>query len=140
MAEKGRRTAAAVLGRTDDERRQLLMMASSAELSYQRLNRAIWLDEGGDMKERWSKNYRFRRLRMAKKVRVKIPKCKNLLRRKARNLVKIVWSKICKRLKESQSHFGDLFAGNYVFMHVSPTPIKYGHGRSFVKNPAFLGY
>ncbi|KAL7100529.1 hypothetical protein ACP275_08G003100 [Erythranthe tilingii] len=56
--------------------------------------------------------------------RLKIPSLKRFLRRKAR-LVKLGLNKVYKRLKESQSHFGDLFAGNYLFMQVTPTPLKY---------------
>ncbi|KAL8043714.1 hypothetical protein ABFX02_08G003200 [Erythranthe guttata] len=58
------------------------------------------------------------------KSRLKIPSLKRFLRRKAR-LVKLGLNKVYKRLKESQSHFGDLFAGNYLFMQVTPTPLKY---------------
>lgn len=31
------------------------------------------------------------------------------------------WGRVVKRLKESRSHLGDLFAGNYLFLPVSPT-------------------
>jgi hypothetical protein len=36
-------------------------------------------------------------------------------------------------LKEGQAHFGDLFAGNYLFMQVNPTPLKYFE-RSYYNN------
>lgn len=109
----------------------MIMASSSADFSYRRLKQEISLDDGGETKRSW-KNSRLRRLRVARKVRVRIPKCKNLLVRKA-SLFKIVWSKVCERMKESQSNFGDLFAGNYLFTQVTPTPFKYG-------SHAFLGY
>ncbi|KAL7140653.1 hypothetical protein ABFS83_08G003100 [Erythranthe nasuta] len=71
--------------------------------------------------------------------RLKIPSLKRFLRRKAR-LVKLGLNKVYKRLKESQSHFGDLFAGNYLFMQVTPTPLKYApsdhhlHAKSFANS------
>lgn len=111
----------------------MIMASSSAHFSYRRLKQdQISLDDEGETKRPW-KNSRLRRVRVARKVRVRInPRCKSLLVRKA-SLLKMVWSKICKRLKESQSNFGDLFAGNYLFTQVTPTPFKYG-------NHAFLGY
>lgn len=54
---------------------------------------------------------------------MKIPGLRRFMKRKARVVV-TSWSKIVKRLKESQSHFGDLFAGNYLFMQVTPASLK----------------
>lgn len=53
--------------------------------------------------------------------------------RKKASKVKIGVLKILKRLKESQSHFGDLFAGNYLFMQVNPSSLntKYVFDRYF---------
>ncbi|XP_015064212.1 uncharacterized protein LOC107009395 [Solanum pennellii] len=65
----------------------------------------------------------FRKVHLRKRLRIKVPSLKKFLRRKSRIIVAAL-DKILKRLKESQSHFGDLFAGNYMFMHVSPTPLK----------------
>ncbi|KAI3463054.1 hypothetical protein Pfo_019717 [Paulownia fortunei] len=101
-------------------------MASRAKLSYQRLKQEIWLDED-DIREQvigGLRSSRFRRVHIRRKLRVKIPRLKRLFRRKA-SLVKIAWTKIYRRLKESQDHFCDLFAGNYLFMQVTPTPLKY---------------
>lgn len=66
------------------------------------------------------------------RVRVKIRRFRGFVRKKA-SKVKIGVLKILKRLKESQSHFGDLFAGNYLFMQVNPSAlnIKYVFDRSF---------
>ncbi|WMV17601.1 hypothetical protein MTR67_010986 [Solanum verrucosum] len=65
----------------------------------------------------------FRKVHLRKRLRIKVPSLKKFLRRKSRLIVAAL-DKILKRLKESQSHFGDLFAGNYMFMQVSPTPLK----------------
>ncbi|KAH0697659.1 hypothetical protein KY290_015540 [Solanum tuberosum] len=69
-------------------------------------------------------NIKFRKVHLRKRLRrIKVPSLKKFLRRKSRLIVAAL-DKILKRLKESQSHFGDLFAGNYMFMQVSPTPLK----------------
>ncbi|KAI3452496.1 hypothetical protein Pfo_009160 [Paulownia fortunei] len=119
-----------------------MAMASSAKLSYQKLKHETWFDED-DIGEKASgrlRYSRFRRLHIRRKLRVKIPSLKRFLRRKAR-LVKVAWNKVYKRLKESQSHFGDLFAGNYLFMQVTPTPLKYANNgsKSFVKGHDLYG-
>lgn len=66
------------------------------------------------------------------RIRVKIRRLRGFMRKKA-SKVKIGVLKILKRLKESQSHFGDLFAGNYLFMQVNPSSLntKYVFDRSF---------
>ncbi|KAF2537050.1 hypothetical protein F2Q68_00022776 [Brassica cretica] len=81
--------------------------------------------------------YRFKRVlslrgRRRIRVRVKIRRLRGFVRKKA-SKVKIGVLKILKRLKESQSHFGDLFAGNYLFMQVNPSSLntKYVFDRSF---------
>ncbi|XP_057767053.1 uncharacterized protein LOC130987526 [Salvia miltiorrhiza] len=105
-------------------------MASNAKLSYQRLRHEAWFDDDDeyyDLREKVIgrlRSSRFKRFHVKKKLKVKIPNLKRFLRVKAR-LVKFAWRKVCKRLRESQSHFGDLFAGNYLFMQVTPTPLKY---------------
>ncbi|CAN8236435.1 unnamed protein product [Cochlearia groenlandica] len=81
--------------------------------------------------------YRLRRVvslggRRRIRVRVKIRRLRRFVKKKASG-VKSVISKIVKRLKESQSHFGDLFAGNYLFMQVNPSSFntKYIFDKSF---------
>ncbi|XP_076896562.1 uncharacterized protein LOC143549563 [Bidens hawaiensis] len=66
---------------------------------------------------------RLQRVKMRRKLKIKIPSLKMFLRRRAR-LVMVSMAKVVKRLKDSQSHFGDLFAGNYLFMQVNPSPLK----------------
>lgn len=68
-------------------------------------------------------NIKFRKVHLRKRLRIKVPSLKKFLRGKSGFMVTAL-DKILKRLKESQSHFGDLFAGNYMFMQVSPTPLK----------------
>ncbi|XP_052190599.1 uncharacterized protein LOC127800180 [Diospyros lotus] len=105
--------------------------SSSSAFSYQRLRHegdgADDYDDGGEIRERvigrrrsWP---RTRKVHVRKRLRLRIPSLKRFLRRKAR-LVADSWARVLKRLKESQSHFGDLFAGNYLFMQVNPTPLK----------------
>ncbi|KAJ9540292.1 hypothetical protein OSB04_026798 [Centaurea solstitialis] len=71
---------------------------------------------------RWSLR-RLKKVHIRKKLKMKIPSLRKLLKRKAR-VVMASLRKVLKRLKESQSHFGDLFAGNYLFIQVTPTPLK----------------
>ncbi|KAL6520198.1 hypothetical protein OROMI_032378 [Orobanche minor] len=114
-------------------------MASTATLSYKRLKHETnWFDdheEVDDDSRRRSNNkfhhhinIRFRR-KLRVRLRVRVPSLRKFLRRKARLLlpplpVRFAWKKVYGRLNESRSHFGDLFAGNYVFMQVTPTPLK----------------
>ncbi|CAK9180436.1 unnamed protein product [Ilex paraguariensis] len=104
-------------------------MASTAKLSYQRLrNEGGFDDDDYDYiadrvigrARSWA---RFRKVPLRRRFRVRIPSLRRFLRRKARVVV-AACSKVVKRLKEGQSHFGDLFAGNYLFMQVTPTPLK----------------
>ncbi|KAK7364836.1 hypothetical protein VNO80_13580 [Phaseolus coccineus] len=37
----------------------------------------------------------------------------------------LVCSKVKKRFKEGHGHFGELFAGNYLFTQINPTSLKY---------------
>ncbi|KAJ0469705.1 hypothetical protein HanIR_Chr14g0710811 [Helianthus annuus] len=94
-------------------------MSTTACNSYQRLRN----EEGHKETDREPKS-RTRwplRLKIKKRMKMKIPSLS--LRRKAR-VVMATLAKVLKRLKESQSHLGDLFAGNYLFLQVTPTPLK----------------
>ncbi|PWA37404.1 hypothetical protein CTI12_AA591460 [Artemisia annua] len=55
---------------------------------------------------------------------MKIPSLRKFFMRMRTRVIMASMSKVVKRLKESQSHFGDLFAGNYLFMQVNPSAIK----------------
>lgn len=101
-------------------------MGSISRFSYQRLKEEGCFDDDFDDqigRLRLSSTFRLRRVHVRRRLKVKIPSLRRFLRRKAR-LVKRAWTKVVKRLKESQSHFGDLFAGNYLFLQVTPTPLK----------------
>ncbi|KFK25680.1 hypothetical protein AALP_AA8G145300 [Arabis alpina] len=111
-------------------------MATSPKITnlpYRRLS--LEDDIFGQTTRRYS--YRFKRVvslggRRRIRVRVKIRRLRGFVRKKA-SRVKLGILKILKRLKESQSHFGDLFAGNYLFMQVNPSSLnhKYVFDKSF---------
>ncbi|GJZ93734.1 E3 ubiquitin protein ligase RGLG2-like protein, partial [Tanacetum coccineum] len=67
-------------------------------------------------RSRWS--LRLKKVHMRKRL-----KLRKFMRRKAR-IIMASLRKVLKRLKESQAHFGDLFAGNYLFLQVNPTALK----------------
>ncbi|KAM7509860.1 hypothetical protein LguiB_008735 [Lonicera macranthoides] len=101
-------------------------MASAVKFSYQRLVRQNEAEDNGDIARTRIKGWsNFRKVHIKKKLKVKIPNLKKLLRRKSRLFV-VSLAKVVKRLKDSQSHLGDLFAGNYLFMQVTPSPFKGG--------------
>lgn len=122
-------------------------MASTPRFSYQRLVHEGGFDDDDDdddqIRERvigraksWS---RIRsKVHTRKRLRVRIPGLKRFFRRKAR-VISVNWAKVLQRLKESQAHFGELFAGNYLFMQVTPTPFKY-HDKSLKGTHEFLRY
>ncbi|XVF14004.1 hypothetical protein REPUB_Repub09cG0019200 [Reevesia pubescens] len=102
-------------------------MASAAKFSYQRLRHEGNELDGDEIAERlvgrsrtWN---RLRRVAVRRRFRVKVRSLKRLLRKKVK-LVRVSFAKLMKRLKESQAHFGDLFAGNYLFIQVNPTTMK----------------
>ncbi|KAF9666333.1 hypothetical protein SADUNF_Sadunf16G0218700 [Salix dunnii] len=68
--------------------------------------------------------YSFKRVHLRKRVRLKIPSPRRFLMRKVKlvSAVRLPCAKVLK--KEGQARFGDLFAGNYLFMQVNPTPLK----------------
>lgn len=77
---------------------------------------------------------RFRKVPIRRRFKVKIPSLRRILRRKAKlvSAVRVSIGRVVKRLKESQSHLNDLFAGNYLFLQVNPASFKScvdkGHG------------
>ncbi|KAI3931274.1 hypothetical protein MKX01_040191 [Papaver californicum] len=120
-------------------------MASINKLSYQRLIRNEEYEYDDDEEEEEVERhiekkrswFKFKRLGSKKRSKLKIPGLRRFLRRKARffSSVRVSWCKVrawvyvnsresMKRLKESKSHMGDLFAGNYLLMQVNPTSFK----------------
>ncbi|KAI6700768.1 hypothetical protein NL676_015092 [Syzygium grande] len=108
-------------------------MASAATFRYQRLKTEGPGDDGDVALERHraiarSKPWyaRLKRVAVKKRFGLRVPGLRRLLRRRARlvRAVRVSCAKVVRRLRESQSHFGDLFAGNYLFLQVNPTPVK----------------
>ncbi|CAJ1947496.1 unnamed protein product [Sphenostylis stenocarpa] len=65
---------------------------------------------------------RLRGVPLRRRFKVKVPSWRRVwMVRK----VMLVCAKVKRRLKEGQGHFGDLFAGNYVFTQINPTSLKY---------------
>ncbi|KAL5172089.1 hypothetical protein HKD37_16G044912 [Glycine soja] len=101
-----------------------LQMVPLSKLRYQRLRHEKgWDDERERRSRSW---FRFRRVPIRRRFRLKIPSLRRLWRKRARlvSSMRISYAKVMKRFKEGQVHFGDLFAGNYLFMHVNPTSLK----------------
>ncbi|XP_010250987.1 PREDICTED: uncharacterized protein LOC104593040 [Nelumbo nucifera] len=105
-------------------------MASPIRLSYQRFRNEGGFDVEEERDERAFRRtrswFRFRKLGNKKRSRIRIPGLRRFLRRRARLLTaaRLSWNKVVKRLKESRGHMGDLFSGNYLFLQVSPSPLK----------------
>ncbi|KAJ7974686.1 Plexin-D1 like [Quillaja saponaria] len=103
-------------------------MGCAGKFTYQKLRHEVVFDDVNFERNRMilrSRNwFRFRRVPIRRRFRLKVPSLRKFLRKKV-STVRISCAKICKRLWESQAYFGDLFAGNYLFMQVNPTSIKY---------------
>ncbi|KAK9104300.1 hypothetical protein Scep_021144 [Stephania cephalantha] len=121
----------------EKQRRQTIMdndeMASET-LCYHRLRE---VDELGDQEVNNVKASRIKRVSCYKRrTKVRIPSLKKFLqkRRKFRlfSAFRKSWGNVLKRWKESKSRFGDLFAGNYMFIHVNPSSLKCA-GKSLTK-------
>ncbi|PWA82955.1 hypothetical protein CTI12_AA132450 [Artemisia annua] len=93
---------------------------SCTGFSYQKLRNELSDNEKESIqlkgRSRWP--LRLKKVHMRKRL-----KLRKFMRRKARVIMASL-RKVMKRLKESQAHFGDLFAGNYLFLQVNPTPLK----------------
>ncbi|KAF5746908.1 hypothetical protein HS088_TW06G01084 [Tripterygium wilfordii] len=76
----------------------------------------------------WCRFRSFKRVKYIRRrfIRIKIPSLRRFLTKKVRlvSAVRVSCAKVVKRLKESQAHFGDLFAGNYLFLQVNPSSLK----------------
>nr|DAD30754.1 TPA_asm: hypothetical protein HUJ06_009605 [Nelumbo nucifera] len=113
-------------------------MASAIKFSYQRLrNEGVF-----DVERRKERDFgrtrswpKFRKLGSRKRLRIRIPGLRRFLRRKAKlfTAARLSWNKVVKRFKESGVHVGDLFSGNYLFLQVNPSPLKYAE-RSFMSH------
>ncbi|RDX90784.1 hypothetical protein CR513_27317, partial [Mucuna pruriens] len=106
-----------------------LQMVSLSKPRYQRLRHENGSDdERGRVSQRPRSWFRFRRVPIRRRFRLKIPSLRRLWRKRARvvSAMRISYAKVMKRFKDGQVHFGDLFAGNYLFMHVNPTSLNSG--------------
>ncbi|KAM7268692.1 hypothetical protein ACFE04_010858 [Oxalis oulophora] len=103
--------------------------------SYQRLKNEGGVDDENERVIGRSRTGSFR-LRRKRVFRLKVPSLRKLLRKRFGLLV----AKVMKRLKESQAHFGDLFAGNYMLLQVNPTPLKHLQQKKFsyqIQGPSY---
>ncbi|KAK1258197.1 hypothetical protein QJS04_geneDACA021087 [Acorus gramineus] len=99
------------------------------KLSYQKLKkqREDYEGEDDELDALVRKYKRWLRLRRPRRPRVRVPKLARALRRKARAVcsrVRVSFGRVVERLRESRSHMGELFGGNYLFMQVSPASLK----------------
>ncbi|KAF6145369.1 hypothetical protein GIB67_004468 [Kingdonia uniflora] len=112
-------------------------MLPSAKLSYQRLRNEVEFE--GEHEQRlvgrtrsWSRITT--RVTSKRRPKVRIPGLRKFLRRKAKlfSFVKVSMGKVLQRLKESRSHMGEIFAGNYLFVQVSPSLKCPGHNKKYI--------
>jgi hypothetical protein len=113
-------------------------MASSLRLSYQKLEKSLHDQDKEEIvvfkprcstiftTRKWSfrtggTGRRWRRPR----ARLRIAGLKRVLKRKAivvSTALKVSVAKVVKRFKEGKPYIADLFAGNYMFLQVAPSP------------------
>ncbi|XP_054803766.1 uncharacterized protein LOC129306963 [Prosopis cineraria] len=109
----------------------LIEMASAGKFRYHKLRPETGFD--GETRDRAVINvrpkkwHRFRRIHTRRRFRLKVPSLRRLWRKKAMmvSAMRRSCAKVMKRLKEGQVHFGDLFAGNYLFMQINPASLAY---------------
>lgn len=65
---------------------------------------------------------RLRGVPLRRRLRVKMASWRKIWMIKK---VMLVCAKVKRRFKEGHGHFGDLFAGNYLFTQINPTSLKY---------------
>ncbi|KAK7381054.1 hypothetical protein VNO78_33578 [Psophocarpus tetragonolobus] len=98
------------------------MVSSSAiKLPYQILRHEVEFDDERDRvrPKKWCK---LKRVPLRRRFRVKVPSWRRVWMVKK---VMVLFAKVRRRFKEGQGHFGDLFAGNYVFTQINPSSLKY---------------
>ncbi|CAL9753090.1 unnamed protein product [Musa acuminata subsp. burmannicoides] len=81
--------------------------------------------------------FRLKRNGRWRRPRVRVAGLRRFFRRKARvvgDSVRALIAKVLKRLMEGRPNLGELFAGNYMFMQVSPSPTI-----SYVEKSLHLG-
>ncbi|MQM01752.1 hypothetical protein Taro_034501 [Colocasia esculenta] len=79
---------------------------------------------GGGDRRRWQLRLGGRRgRRWWRRPRVRILPLRRLLGRRAR-LVRASLGRVVRRFREGRSHLGEIFAGNYLFVQVTPAPVR----------------
>ncbi|GKV07828.1 hypothetical protein SLEP1_g19541 [Rubroshorea leprosula] len=106
------------------------MASTAAKFRYQKLRNEGGTDAGDEGEKVLAKprsSYSLKRVSMKRRFRLKIPGLRRFAKGKWKmaSSVRVSFGKVMKRLKESQAHFGDLFAGNYLFMQVSPSSLNF---------------
>lgn len=111
-------------------------MASDSKVPYQRLRNEGGLDLYEDYEcqraekvlfnSRPRSFYRFRKVSFRRRFKLKVPSLRRILRRRAKlaSAIRVSLGRVVKRLKESQSHLNELFAGNYLFLQINPPSLK----------------
>ncbi|TKY46486.1 hypothetical protein E2542_SST28527 [Spatholobus suberectus] len=100
-----------------------MVSASAIKLPYQILrHEAVSDDERERVILRPKKWCRLRGVPLRRRFRLKVPSWRRVWMVKK---VMLICAKVKRRFKEGQGHFGDLFAGNYVFTQINPTSLKY---------------
>ncbi|CAN6587400.1 unnamed protein product [Malus baccata var. baccata] len=92
-------------------------------------NRVVVRSRTNNSTTSWCRFRPFRRVHIRRRsFKLRVPSLRRLLslRRKVR-VISALCEKVVRRFKEGQSHFGDLFAGNYLFVQVSPSSLKALH-------------
>ena len=107
-------------------------MGSMTKFSYQRLKNECGFDEDPEEEKAFRRMRNWSKIRKLagkkQRPRIRIAGLKKFFRRRKYKIfsaVRVTWRKALKRLKESQAHMNDLFAGNYLFTQVSPSHKKY---------------
>ncbi|XP_042423204.1 uncharacterized protein LOC122010792 [Zingiber officinale] len=78
---------------------------------------------------------RLNRGRRCRRPRLRVAGLRRLLTKKAaaaRAAVSVSLDKVLRRLKEGRPHLGELFAGNYMFMQVTPSPTLHYLEKTFL--------
>lgn len=104
-------------------------MGSATKFSYQRLQNEGGFEEDAEEEtafRRMRNLSRIKKLNARKRPRIRIAGLKSFIKIRKDGLFSAlgIWSRALKRLKDSQIHMGELFAGHYLFTQVSPSPLK----------------
>ncbi|CAO1940881.1 unnamed protein product [Urochloa humidicola] len=112
------------LEQQDHEDQQQSPSAAAIQESYQFYYRALGAAFTRGRRRRQQQQQRPRRVRPRRR-RLRISGLARALRRRAAAVggkVRAAAAKVARRLREGRPYIGDLFAGNYMFMQVAPSP------------------